>query len=276
MDSEITTFDGQMDITSQRFLGQWHRLISTTNWDKGRVILDWRQAMLDLNTPAREYSDEAWSQQVENVSPQHVGRLRRVYERFSGVRDNYEGLYWSHFQAALDWDDAEMWLEGAVQSQWSVSRMRRQRWETLGRVASEEPRAEDVVEAELDEDFSESDEAAGPHSVDQNVSTVQDPGSDLPTDEDNSAEDGSTSDSSDDGDYGRDASASDEASSMESAAVRPFEDLPDLPDDLADALETFKLVILRHKMSGWEEVSQLDMISCLRSLEQLAVAPAEA
>jgi hypothetical protein len=29
-------------------------------------------------------------------------------------------------------------------------------------------------------------------------------------------------------------------------------------------------------MSGWEEVSQLDMISCLRSLEQLAVAPAEA
>jgi len=48
-----------------------------------------------------------------------------------GDSSQYEGLYWSHLQAALDWDDAEMWLEGAIQNQWSVSQMRGQRWETL-------------------------------------------------------------------------------------------------------------------------------------------------
>ena len=68
-----------------------------------------------------------------NVTPQHVGRLRRASERFGATRDGYPGLYWSHFQAALDWDDAEMWLEGAVQSDWSISAMRHRRWEAQGR-----------------------------------------------------------------------------------------------------------------------------------------------
>ena len=74
-------------------------------------------------------SDEAWSREVGGVSPQHVGRLRRTYERFGAVHKQYPGLYWSHFQAALDWPDAEMYLEGAVQNDWSVSQMRNQRWE---------------------------------------------------------------------------------------------------------------------------------------------------
>ena len=55
---------------------------------------------------------------------------------------------------AVDWDDAEMWLEGAVQSQWSVSAMRRQRVETLGLV--EQMPVDDetmVVAGGTDEDF---------------------------------------------------------------------------------------------------------------------------
>ena len=49
---------------------------------------------------ASEFSDDAWSRRVANVTPQHVGRLRRVFERFAAARGNYPGLYWSHFQAA--------------------------------------------------------------------------------------------------------------------------------------------------------------------------------
>src|SRR4051812_31545091 len=107
-----------IDQTSEQYLGQWKRLVSTTNWEKGQIIHEWREALRGSDAPAGEYSDESWSRRVGNVTPQHVGRLRRAYERFGAARGEYAGLFWSHFQAALDWEDAEMWLEGAVQSGW--------------------------------------------------------------------------------------------------------------------------------------------------------------
>src|SRR6185436_17155065 len=105
----------------QPFVGRWNLLISTTNWEKGRIIHEWREALIVASAPAADYSDEAWSRRVGGVTSQHVGRLRRVFQKFSGSYDRYRGLFWSHFQAAIDWDDAEMWLEGAVQNNWPVS-----------------------------------------------------------------------------------------------------------------------------------------------------------
>src|SRR5262245_21019970 len=98
-----------LDQTCDQFLGQWKRLVSTTNWEKGHIICQWREALAAADAPASQYSDDAWSRRVGNVTPQHVGRLRRVFERFAAVRDDYPGLFWSHFQAALDWDEAELW-----------------------------------------------------------------------------------------------------------------------------------------------------------------------
>ena len=37
-------------------------------------------------------------------------------------------------------------------------------------------------------------------------------------------------------------------------SIQPFSGLPELPDDLSDAIESLKLAILRHKTSGWNEV----------------------
>src|ERR1700744_1391309 len=140
-----------LDATSEKFLGQWKRLVSTTNWDKGRIIHEWRSALQVADADPAEFSDDAWSRQVASVTPQHVGRVRRVYERFGQARESYDGLYWSHFQAALDWSDAEMWLEGAVQSGWSISEMRRQRSETLGEVAAGDQATSEPAEADWDE-----------------------------------------------------------------------------------------------------------------------------
>src|SRR5262245_28914940 len=137
---------------SQPWVGRWSRLVSTTNWEKGRIITEWRDALVSQGLPASEYSDEAWGRLVGGVTGQHVGRLRRVYQRFGTAQEKYPGLYWSHFQAALDWNDAEMWLEGALQSGWSVAQMREKRWETLGKVEADRPRPEDVVASETDED----------------------------------------------------------------------------------------------------------------------------
>ena len=117
--------DVDADEASTPFLGQWNRLISTTNWEKGRIIAQWRAALEAEQLSIAEFSDDAWARLVGGVTGQHVGRLRRVFQRFGPVHERYAGLYWSHFQAALDWADAEMWLEGAVQNGWSVSSMRR-------------------------------------------------------------------------------------------------------------------------------------------------------
>lgn len=35
--------------------------------------------------------------------------------------------------------------------------------------------------------------------------------------------------------------------------VQPFAGLPELPEDLSDAIESLKLAVLRHKTSGWAE-----------------------
>src|SRR5262245_43352611 len=111
-ESTITSADDEVSLP---FVGRWNHLVSDTNWEKGRIICQWREALQVTKVSPVEYSDEAWSRRVGGVTGQHVGRLRRVFQRFGDSYSRYHGLYWSHFYAALDWDDAEMWLEGAVQ-----------------------------------------------------------------------------------------------------------------------------------------------------------------
>ena len=49
------------DEASREFLRSWNRLVSTTNWEKGRIISQWREALVDLDALPASYSDEAWS-----------------------------------------------------------------------------------------------------------------------------------------------------------------------------------------------------------------------
>ena len=261
------------DEASLPYVGQWRGLISTTNWEKGRIIHEWRETLKTSGAPVQEYSDDAWSRRVGQVSSQHVGRLRRVYERFEAVRESYAGLYWSHFQAAIEWSDAEMWLEGAVQNSWSVGDMRAQRCQALGGAAAE-PRDEEIVEAEFDED---ADPAASAE-----LGEVRDPadeGSEAsPSVAARERSRGDEEDGEEATDRGApfDADASDYPSESPSAPVRPFAGLPELPDDLAEAFESFKLAILHHKLAGWRDVARDAVLQSLKALEQLAMAPAEA
>lgn len=265
--------DAEMiDETSVAFVGRWRGLISTTNWEKGRIICEWRESLRTSGAPTPEFSDEAWSRRVGQVSGQHAGRLRRVYERFHEARESYAGLYWSHFQTALDWNDAEMWLEGAVQSKWTVSEMRARRWETLGDKRLGQPADDEIVEAEFDED---ADPAASPE-----LAEVRNP--------DDTAEKGARSGVAAKERASRDAAETDDAlgvpfdadaddypADSPSAPVRPFEHLGALPDDLAEAFESFKLALLHHKLAGWRDVSREDVLQSLDALKQLALAPTD-
>jgi hypothetical protein len=260
-----------IDQTSEQFLGQWRRLVSTTNWDKGRIIGAWREVLAASDAPAVEYSDEAWSRRVGNVTPQHVGRLRRVYERFGAVQADYDGLFWSHFQAAIDWHDAEMWLEGAVQNDWSISQMRAQRNEAMGATGDADAATSD---AELDsepDDEGES-EIAGTGTV-EHVRAPGDASAERTADD---TDDDDERTPFDDGDDEASSTQPATAANQQSLAepVRPFANLPSLPADVSDAFESYKLCILRHKLSQWNEISRDDLIASLDALKELALAPA--
>ncbi len=248
-----------------RYVGQWNRLISTTNWEKGRIICQWREALMTSGAAVTDYSDEAWAQLVGGVSSQHVGRLRRVCQRFGDTFDQYEGLYWSHFQASLDWDDAEMWLEGSLQSHWSVSQMRGKRWEALG-TPPEEQRVEeeDVVEEVVGEDASDAETA----SVLEPSATVDSASS--PTTSVGSPEEKLHGES--------DAAAKESAVTSEDAVqaapkrTRLSVDVESLPDDLAEAFEQFKLAIIAHRREEWRDTTPESVVECLESLKELALA----
>lgn len=257
---EIGLEVARADETSLEFLGRWQRLVSTTNWEKGRIIGGWRQALVDAGATPQQYSDEVWSRRVGNVSGQHVGRLRRVFERFGAAHETFAGLYWSHFQAALDWDDAELWLEGAAQNGWSISEMRSQRWEAMG--GGDPPPADELpADAEVDEDFTPSDS----HEVrDPSPAARADFDPDFG---DESAETGSEAN--------REMAEGDwDPQAYHEPPVRPFESLPDLPPDLSEAFEGYKLAILRHRLAGWQDVSASDVLASLDALKQLVLSPA--
>jgi len=250
--------------TSSEYVGLWNRLVSTTNWEKGRIIFLWRQALQQAAAPVAGCTDEAWAQQVGGVTPQHVGRLRRVYERFGEVCQQYPGLYWSHFYTALDWPDAEMWLEGAMQNNWSISEMRHQRWEALGALPDLKPRESEIFISETDEDDAPADDRRVPEIISETFGEVHDP-----------ARERQPSDAMDlDGSepVGSDIAAS---RAKSAAPFRPFENLPTLPADLNEAFELFKLAVINHKLAGWQDIALDDVLAVLDALKQLALAPAE-
>ncbi|MDA8744069.1 hypothetical protein N9N28_05500 [Rubripirellula amarantea] len=244
--------DEKLVELAQPYVGQWNTLISTTNWEKGRIIADWRAALIESGAESSQYSDEAWTRRVGGVTAPHVGRLRRVHERFATTFESYQGLYWSHFLAALDWEDAPLWLEGASKEGWSVAGMREQRWQALGAVESNRPTGSQVIEVDTDEDI---------------VLPAQGGGSTKEYGDEPGVASGPTYEGPDFGEEdelmslgGSGKEQGGEAISMvdpdaPAAPVQPFAGLPELPDDLADSVESFKLAILRHKTSGWNEVS---------------------
>lgn len=261
-----------LEQTSLPFVGRWNELVSHTNWEKGRIIHQWRETLRASGAPATEYSDDAWSRRVGGVTGQHVGRLRRVYQRFGASHADYAALFWSHFQAAIDWEDAEMWLEGAVQNRWSVTQMRHQRWETLGAL-NEPPPSDEVISSELDEDFAP-DTGAGVDEVSRTVSDVQTgPREEGPDFGDEEALDSQRGGSAQTQLPRGSAETPDALEASQPALVRPFANLTELPDDLSAAFDAFKLAILHHKLDNWQQIACEDVLASLDALKQLATAP---
>ena len=256
--------DPQAQTVTAPFVGQWHTLISQTNWEKGKIISEWRTALIASDASSISFSDETWTKQVGAVTSQHVGRLRRVYDRFRQSFASYPGLYWSHFFAAIDWDDAELWLEGAMRSNWSISEMRKTRWEASGGDPKHAPRDEELITSEVDDDFdaltAETDEESDREKRDRAESSGP-----LAEGPDFGEEDyePSSAGQSQPGDPGYESESFDASKEQ----GNPFVGLPDLPPDVADAMEQFKLSIVRHRASKWADISQKQLLDVLDALK---------
>ena len=270
-DANGVDLDPQAAAVSAPFVGQWNQLVSQTNWEIGRIIFEWRAALIDSDSPVTSYSDEAWARFVGAVTSQHVGRLRRVHERFAEHQSSYPGLYWSHFLAAIEWDDAELWLEGASRSDWSVSEMRRTRSEASIAAGKEPEREEELITSEMDDGF---------------VALATDE-----QDESDRYQDGSSGPIAEGPDFGDEDSVSDEDPSRieagdsqnaddefldgsgEIARENPFAALGQLPPDVADAVEQLKLAIIRHRSASWIDISQSKMLNVIDALRTFAQSP---
>ncbi len=256
--------DHHAQTVTTPFVGQWHTLISQTNWEKGKIISEWRSALISSDAATNFYSDETWSKQVGAVTSQHVGRLRRVNDRFGQTCSSYPGLFWSHFLAAIDWDDAELWLEGAMRSKWSISEMRKIRWESTGGDPKHAPRDEELITSEIDDDFdpltAEVDEETDREKRDRAES-----GGPLAEGPDFGEEDYDPSMAG----ASRPGDPAFESESFDASKEQgnPFVGLPNLPPDVSEALEQFKLSIVRHRASKWSDISQKQMLDVLDALK---------
>ena len=274
---EVTeSFDSPLvDELSGSYIGHWNRLVSQTNWEKGRLILNWREALVAAEVPRQAYSDESWANRVGNVTAQHVGRLRRVFERFGSAYEKYPGLYWSHFHTALDWEDAEMWLEGAIQKSWSVTQMRVQRWEAVGAPEHLKPQESDIFVAEIDEDVNPRNDSPA-----LSTAALQHPMSDrtegrLAT---IGAADIDTNtppfDVDDDKPKKKSKKPKSESLDLPSTEelIADLKNLSGVPSDVNKAVLAMKSAIFDHKLSGWQEISATKMLRLLEGLKALTMS----
>ena len=142
----------------------------------------------------------------------------------------------------------------------------------LGAPDELKPKDEDIISMELNEDL-DTRQDQQPSFVDSTIQSVENPGSpEGPDFGDEEESDAAESSSVTDDGTGANIYASEDQQAV--PFVRPFENLADLPADLSEAFESFKLSIIRHKSEEWQEISREDMLGTLEALKELTLAPA--
>lgn len=282
-----------IDEIASEFVGFWNRLVSQTNWEKGKVIHSWRTKLIEAGLPRRIYSDESIAQRIGNVSPQHVGRLRRVYERF-GDSEPLPNLFWSHYQAALDWEDADDWLRKASDEKLSVAQTRIARWEKYGAPPARKPKESEIIAEEPDADVnpfndSDADFAAydptdpdadfprsngGRREYESGDETIAPTEGELGGDKEKKAKKGKKDAEVDLGEFEGDDEPWESEPTRQSTAdvLDGMSKLDPIPTDFAEAFEALKVAIMTRKLAAWDDVQPVQIAAYLSATKRLLVS----
>ena len=281
-----------IDEIASEFVGFWNRLVSQTNWEKGKVIHSWRTKLIEAGLPRRIYSDESIAQRIGNVSPQHVGRLRRVYERF-GASEPLPNLFWSHYQAALDWEDADDWLQKASDEKLSVAQTRIARWEKYGAPPARKPKESEIIAEEPDADvnpFNDSDadfgafdpgdaddfprSNGGRREYESGDETIEPTEGELGGDKEKKAKKGKNDAEVDLGEFEGDDEPWESEPTRQSTAdvLDGMSKLDPIPTDFAEPFEALKVAIMTRKLAAWDDVQPVQIAAYLSAMKRLLVS----
>lgn len=121
--------------SEEQLVARAQEAVSQCRWVVGECAATWTERY------ARGRTDGDFAILI-GISGDQVYQRRRVWETFHGIREEYSSLKWSHFYAALTWDDARDCLSWAEETHSTVAEMRAwrraQRGEDLSVAADEE------------------------------------------------------------------------------------------------------------------------------------------
>lgn len=128
MQIDNTTFVQTADEAEFDLISRAQEAANSGNWIVGECASRW------LSTYAKGRTDEAFGELV-GLSRQQILYRRQVWERFGKIHSRFPDITWTHFKAALQWDDAEDCLNWAQECEATVAEMtvwrRAQRGEDL-------------------------------------------------------------------------------------------------------------------------------------------------
>jgi hypothetical protein len=108
---------GDLVESEQELISRAQVAVSQCNWVVGDCAHTWTQKY------ARGRTDGDFAALL-GLTADQVYQRRRVWETFADVHAAYPSLKWSHFYAALNWDDAPECLQWADENQSTVAEMK--------------------------------------------------------------------------------------------------------------------------------------------------------
>jgi hypothetical protein len=141
--------------TESDLVNRAREAISRCHWEIGECADKWTERY------ARGRTDADFGALI-GLTGDQVYQRRRVWQQFGELADQFEHLKWSHFYAALNWEDAGDCLKWADDMQATVAQMRA--WRRA-------QRGEDLTEAAEEEAPFDAD----PHYLPVEMGYVQDP-----------------------------------------------------------------------------------------------------
>lgn len=121
----------QVQETEESLIERARGALSGCNWVIGECAAQWTEKY------AKGRTDADFGNQI-GLSADQIFQRRRVWECFNDVKDDYQGLKWSHYYVALNWEDSSECLNWAVENQATVAQMRAWRRSVHGEDLSEQ------------------------------------------------------------------------------------------------------------------------------------------